>query len=856
MADDDDHTSGCSVNFDLNSIFRGDIGEMLAKVDSKLASDVVDDMTEAYDMSTLLDIRIKMFRFAKKKLLETVTEPGNKDMDPIFDKTVSHGCLSDAQRMTDEWALIARKGKPRVAMDTIDFLSYVSGECPYFPYKIVKKNPKKGKNGRGGRRNKQQGKKQPLIPFTPTSIMRNNLSKTGDDGSVTSDAPASERDTCDNDSQTDLSEYETSDASDNGTEADYNEICANINDEHQGADNAINAQIPSTGEASSVSVPPREQVDPQGSESTPSLPAVETSAVNRDLHNQATGLSALSVGHAQTGSGEETNSRPSTERADQHTCPSTGTNDAAQPVISKHTPIAVLPTTMATQTEWDLWGSPVSNGRGFISPSKPANTCNCEYNVRLLLDWKREAEKRIEANGEQERARSNYLRARLTKSEEEREKMRATMSTMSRQISANATMIADVAGRGIAPGMNDYSARVFSCETGNASRFDLPCNSPNPSILPQSSISTCHPDAASKGNPSVPSSSSSRAEVPRADTYLTRPGPTSTQSSHTSAPYPAPLPQRPRGQADRSSGSYTPAGQVSARETDRGQQSSGAPGGGYGRNAPPTAPSRRDAEQRPSENNIGNLRAVNVNFNASDNSDRPSGRTPLSWADDPMSDADLICVSDETVSKATSRQGPSAETAHELNTGPPRSNGPRGPNVGRPAPTPQSGQPDNNNRKGEKRLNDGQIQSNDRSNTYADAARKEFDWNVMESKRTKRNSNDESLNLLLGARSMPHKEIFVKHLDYSMCSKPADLEGRVKAYCRRKGVYILQARVFEQSDCNRANCRVSLKEEDVVRALEPDFWPQYAIVRNWSVNPQNDQGWSNEGGNVDTYNPA
>ena len=856
MADDDDHTSGCSVNFDLNSIFRGDIGEMLAKVDSKLASDVVDDMTEAYDMSTLLDIRIKMFRFAKKKLLETVTEPGNKDMDPIFGNTVSHGCLNDAQRMTDEWALIARKGKPRVAMDTIDFLSYVSGECPYFPYKIVKKNPKKGRNGRGGRRNKQQGKKQPLIPFTPTSIMRSNLPKPGDDESATSDAPVSERDTCDNDSQTDQSEYETSDASENGIETDYNEICANLDGELQADENASNAQIPPSVEASPASVPPDVQVNPQGRESAPNTTAVDPSAVSLDLHNQATGPPVLPVGHAQPAIVEAPKPRQPIERAAQHACTSSDSKNATQPTISKSTPIVILPSAMTTQTEWDLWGSPVSNGMSFISPSKPANTCNCEYNVRLLLDWKRESEKRIEANGEQERARSNYLRARLIKSEEEREKMRVTMSTMSRQITANASMIAELAGRGVAAGMNDYAARVFACETGNATRFDLLSNTTNSHTPPQFSSDARHPDAVSKSKPSESGSASLRIDVPRASAPSVRPSSTATNVPHTAATHPAPLPQRPRGQADRSSGLYGPRGQVNARESASGQQDSGAAGGGYGRNGPHPVPNRRDVDLGSSANNIGDLRAINVNYDANDNTRRPSDRTPVSWADDSMSDADLICVSDEPVSKVTSRQEPPAEIDRDSNSGPPRNNGTGGPGAGRPPLKAQNGQygNNNNNRKGEKRSNDGHLHSNDSSNSYADAARKEFDWNVMESKRSKRNSSDQ--NMLLGARSMAHKEIFVKHLDYSMCSKPADLEGRVKAYCRRKGVYILQARVFEQSDCNRANCRVSLKEEDLERALDPDFWPQYAVVRSWSEKPQNEQGWNKENGNVDMYNPA
>ena len=76
----------------------------------------------------------------------------------------------------------------------------------------------------------------------------------------------------------------------------------------------------------------------------------------------------------------------------------------------------------------------------------------------------------------------------------------------------------------------------------------------------------------------------------------------------------------------------------------------------------------------------------------------------------------------------------------------------------------------------------------------------------------RRNNSDDGM-ALLGVKSTPHKEIFVKHLDYS----------RVKLYCRRRGVFILQARVFKQSDCNRANIRVSLKIEDVEVPLASTF---------------------------------
>ena len=216
MADAAGHAGEASALFDFNAVFRGDIGDILAKVDTNLASDVIDEMIETYDMSTLLDIRIKMFRYGKKKLLESVSGPENVDIDPVLGENVVHGCVDDAQRIMDNWSLIARKGKPRVAMDTLDLLSYVSGECPYFPYKIIKKNPKKGKNGRNAKRNGQYGKKQPLIPFTPTNVPKHITRNTEGDESNASDAPNSEMENDENDSNSDMSEEESSDASENG----------------------------------------------------------------------------------------------------------------------------------------------------------------------------------------------------------------------------------------------------------------------------------------------------------------------------------------------------------------------------------------------------------------------------------------------------------------------------------------------------------------------------------------------------------------------------------------------------------------------------------------------------------------
>ena len=234
--------------------------------------------------------------------------------------------------------------------------------------------------------------------------------------------------------------------------------------------------------------------------------------------------------------------------------------------------------TMTTQTEWDLWGSPISAGRSFISPSKPNATCSCEYNVRLLLEWKREIEKLVESNRDQEKARSNYLRERLASSEEAREKMKGTMSMMSKQIAANATMIAEQSGRGIASNGPDYSSRVFACETGNAS--------------PKTSSTTPHHlrddvryfPTNKKSTPVPKSTIPTKSSVAQGN--IPPPSANGGVSSNVgdSNPHHEALPQRARGKADRSSdtrgsGQTRSGPQTSGlKQSNPGQSVSNAPG--------------------------------------------------------------------------------------------------------------------------------------------------------------------------------------------------------------------------------------------------------------------------------------
>ena len=402
-------------------------------------------------------------------------------------------------------------------------------------------------------------------------------------------------------------------------------------------------------------------------------------------------------------------------------------------------------------------------------------------------------------------------------------------------------MIAEQSGRGLANRPYDYSAHVFACETGNASRFDGPPPKP---IAPTQSYP--RDDARyfplSDRNSSTPSNpTSGNAAITSRSSQPTISNATATTMAATAPVQSTPLPQRARGQADRSSSTRgRPNTQTGPSLSAQPRQAANVRNGSQpSQPSPATTTTRQPTTQEPR----------NDNPNARVSRDGPNTEiaTAVSWADDNLSDVELISASDESVALVSSLQsrppiGSSVVTHGPVTTG-------SGANQ-RPATMPQGGQSNNNGRKGEKRSNDGQLDRNEKSNSYSDAAKK-YQWGTVESKRSKRNSAHDDVGSLLGAKTIPHREIFVKHLDYTRCSKPAELENMVKTYCRRRGVFILQARVFEQSDCDRANCRVSVRVEDVEKALDPKFWPEYAVVRNWSATPLNDNANGNEGDYVD-----
>ena len=179
MADDHDAESESSRVFDYKSLFDHTTSKILTKLDCTRRCDVADELVEALSMAMLMDARLKVFRFAKKKLLKSVRQADNVDLEPTFRGSLPKASLRDAEKVIEQWGMITRKGKPRVALDLIELLSYVSGDDPFFPHRLLKKRQKKG-NYKFARVNNKP-KRQGTITFKP---VRNAETSDEDDGGV------------------------------------------------------------------------------------------------------------------------------------------------------------------------------------------------------------------------------------------------------------------------------------------------------------------------------------------------------------------------------------------------------------------------------------------------------------------------------------------------------------------------------------------------------------------------------------------------------------------------------------------------------------------------------------------------
>ena len=150
----------------LNELFSV---EILVKLDAGSKKEVVDELVDSCDMDTLLNVRLTIFGHAKKKLVATIAEPGNMDLEPAITEYVPHDQKSDAYSVINEWFLIARRSEMHVAMDVVDFLLCISGVYLWFPHKIVKRSKKARRIGSKSRRHRVRETGQSILKFTPAS---------------------------------------------------------------------------------------------------------------------------------------------------------------------------------------------------------------------------------------------------------------------------------------------------------------------------------------------------------------------------------------------------------------------------------------------------------------------------------------------------------------------------------------------------------------------------------------------------------------------------------------------------------------------------------------------------------------
>ena len=228
----------------------------------------------------------------------------------------------------------------------------------------------------------------------------------------------------------------------------------------------------------------------------------------------------------------------------------------------------------------------------------------------------------------------------------------------------------------------------------------------------------------------------------------------------------------------------------------------------------------------------------------------PTEQIVSSWADDNISDAEIVAISDASIplgiglaplypESIQSRRDILHDAIHDAR-------------IRSDTPPPSARNAHNVSRDvaiGAKRGNDGVLEQNTEHESYADKASK-YPWEDANKRRRRGSSGDPFA--LHGSRSTPQKDLFVMDLDYSRCDKPEDLEMRVRHHCRKRGVVISYVKAFQLlSNCARANCKVSVNEHDADLVLSDDFWPEYASVRDWLPRPQYNAANKDENGYAD-----
>ena len=871
MADCADTGSESSRVFDYTMLFDDVVGEILVKLDRAKRCEVVDELVDALDMAMLMDVRTKVFRFAKSKLVESIAVPENMDLEPGYKRTLGDDTLRDAERMVGEWDLIARKGKPRVAQDAVELLSYVSGNDPYFPHKLIKKRPKKAIAKE--KLSKSATVKQARIPFKPVS------DKDTDKGDTSDSTESSSSD----------EDEEVGDDVTESTEAQVDNNCLNVNDESTptecpiensnkdqnskvlSSEVAVADEISIETPADVTETPKTSQVndlDPSvAKDSVPNVPKVPAKSTPVtyvdwseivDLFDDANDDGAHSVpkmtkpnSYANLGISKiVTIDIPCTHAKHAQSPKITQSVSTAQ---EKHVPYVNTPvnskksTTMTTQTEWDMWGTPLASVN---CPILKVPACKCEQDSRLFKEWKDDVERDRVSRDEQNRAKFNYLREQKMKADEERERMRCSMRAMSKKMAENSANIAELMRRtsGVVFDGGSRASEQIAFQ-GWDSIESCPIDPFSPIIQPIVSSHTSR-----NGKPTASSSNYRTNDI--RDLGICEQSIDLTKASHDdtiSQMVPNPtrmIPNRDSRQASTSNGRNPITQRDSQGSAPTGNKNNS--GNSSALNKKSNNPVARKPVYTPQPQRsiiVKSSGAGSVSREASRNSNQraASSQRKDNWNDDPVSDAEMITMAEATVTD----NGVSSSTVPPRSADQSRSDILREALVDAQLKDMRQKQQvkesigntryDNSGKRGREDSSGSDSASGSRG-TYAETAGKDIDdWNVVANSKNKKKPRFDEIELK-GVKTDPHKEIFVLQLDFSQCKKTEQLEGLVKRYCKRREVDVLYAKAFQtQSDPNKANCKISVNVADTKRVLSNNFWPEHASARYWYTNNGNQQ---------------
>ena len=880
-----DDGSVSSRVFDYTMLFDDITSAILMKLDSSRRCDVVDELIDELDMSMLMETRLKVFRYAKKKLLKSVSEPGNADLDPGFNGLEDVDSSGDAERIIGQWGMIARKGKPRVALDAIELLAYVSGQDPYFPHRILKKRAQKcpGKTPKVA----ETKTKQAVLPFKPVQ---------NDDGSSEDDE--SESDVSGSDSEivtpgnTGECRPESQDmfisGSQSGNPSKIAQLSQESNAETEPQPMQENHEIDPSGvvEEGTSGVgtegltPPEQPIEvpndntplngedivcsemyeipedntSQPSTNTPSMGA-DSGAISRaviyaklcklvpliiDVPPSVPDPSLVSKASITAGLGIS-----DIVTTDVPPDPDWGKSIPQTSLLTSN-PVLKPSPTMATQTEWDVWGMPISSGQSLTA--RPS-ACRCDDMARKFSDWKGEMERELAARDNQYRSKLNFLREEKLKADAERERMRSHIATLSTKVADMSALMAETMTRnqreGIPTRPKPRGAVAFQdadiieeCPL-SPQRNKRPLNT-NDSYVQQKTSAVQRQGTASRA---APGTSSGSAQQPTGGKPQRQQNEGVERAIVHHEPDPAPRTRDIGAQSDmhQSKNVRASSGMTQTPSVNRSSVNAKSK---QGRVTDTPLPQRVNQPKQKGRGVDINSCGRPQNTPSSGVEKRSIGSQSvsyISWHDDPVSDVEMISMANATTPGERQSKPMATPTARSSN--PSRSDILREALVEIQLKELRNKQQNEGVDKGEKRRAD--TSSGNDSATYAEATGKE-PWITPEYNKKKKNKKakvDEPVMELLGAKDSPNKDLFVIMLDYSRCKRPDQLENMVKHYCRRRGVEVLYAKAFViQSDRNRANCKVSVNEADVPTLLADGFWPDPSYARYWYSNPSNQQG--------------